>query len=185
MLDSTYQPLCAVNLPYQGRQEYMHAFDLANPVMKEGFEDYLDPVTILIRAAKAFSGRAFMTVDEKIVRQGSTQRRPGPHVDGCFMSSEMRWSHPPAWNHYCNNVPVPRMSVIVAASVAGCKVWEGLFDSEPRNDGDLSHIEDQLGNGVILWPNFGYKLSPDCVHESLVFQQDTKRTFLRIALPVI
>ena len=30
-------------------------------------------------------------------------------------------------------------------------------------------------------PNQGYLLSPDCVHESMIFNQPTQRTFLRIA----
>ncbi len=33
MLSSDYRALCSVNLPYRGRQQYMHSFDLAAPVM--------------------------------------------------------------------------------------------------------------------------------------------------------
>lgn len=29
-----------------------------------------------------------------------------------------------------------------------------------------------------------YLLSPDCVHESLIFDQPTQRKFIRLALPV-
>ena len=188
MLNSNYIPLCAVSLPYQGRQRYMHSFDLSNPVMAEGFEDYLEPVVLLCRAAGAVNGMAHMTVDEKIVQPGMSQRRPRPHVDGCFMPVAMSWGHPsPGWNHHCNDIqrgPIARMPVIVAASEVGCRAWRGLFDGQPDNNGDLSHITGQLGTGEVLPANVGYLLSADCVHESMIMDKPTQRTFLRIALPV-
>ena len=73
------------------------------------------------------------------------------------------------------------MTIIVAASVPGCIVYDGKFEGEPASDGDLEHIRGQLGPGYLLAANRGYLLSPDCVHESMVFESPTKRTFLRIA----
>ena len=190
MLHSDYRPLCAVVLPYRERRHYMHSFDLAKPVMREGYEDYLEPVTALCRAAGATHGIAHMTVDEKLVEAGRSQRRPRPHVDGRFMPEAQHWGHQPgpgpSWLHYCNDIgrgPIARMAVIVAASVAGCRAWRGTFDGQPAIDGDLTHIADQLGDGEVLPANVGYLLSPDCVHESMLFAEDTRRTFLRIALP--
>jgi hypothetical protein len=168
----------------------MHSFNLAAPVMADGFEDYLEPVVALCQAANAISGIAHMTVDEKVIQSGMSQRRPRPHVDGCFMPERMSWGHEPTgptWAHYCNNIgasPIPRMSVIVAASAPGCRAWRGMFDGNPKPDGDLSHIADQLGEGEVLSANIGYLLSPDCVHESMIFEAETRRTFLRVALPV-
>jgi len=189
MLNSDFRKLCYAPLPYKERQRYMHSFDLAAPVMAEGFEDYLEPVVTLCEAAGATSGTAHMTVDERVVFSGQSQRRPGPHVDGCFMPAEMRWGHSPGpgWLHYCNDIasgPVRRMPVIVAASYPGCRAWRGKFDGEPAIDGDLSHIADQLGRGEVLEAGFGYLLSPDCVHESMVMRRSVGRSFLRIALPV-
>lgn len=188
MLHSDYRPLCTVSLPFAGRQCYMHSFDLAKPVMKKGYEDYLEAVVALTHFAGAVSGMAHMTVDEKVVQPGMSQRRPRPHVDGCFMPARMDWSHPgPAWAHHCNDIgcgPVRRMPVIVAASAQGCRAWRGMFEGEPAADGDLTHIHKQLGEGEVLPPNVGYLLSADCVHESMLMDRPTTRTFLRIALPV-
>lgn len=188
MLNSDYSRLCAVSLPFANRQRYMHSFDLAAPVMAEGVEDYLEPVLRLCETAGARSGIAHMTVDEKLVSAGMSQRRPKPHVDGCFIPARNNWGHPsPGWNHYCNDIgsgPVGRMPVIVASSVSGCRAWRGKFDGQPAIDGDISHIASQLGDGEILPANVGYLLSPDCVHESMIFNEPTQRTFLRIALPV-
>lgn len=182
MLKSRYARLCPVSLPYQARQSYMHGFDLSSPVMQKGFEDYRQVVIDLCRAAGALVGKAYMTVDEKIVLAGQSQRRPKPHVDGLYLEHYRDWRHGGGgWNHSCNAVPMDRMSVIVASSATGCKAWRGDFDGIPREDGDLSHL--CLGEGEVLSPHIGYILSPDCVHESLAMTEDTRRTFLRIALP--
>ncbi len=190
VLRSSYRQLTAVQLPaYQGRQKRYHGFDLARPVMPEGYEDYLSSVTALCQAAGAVVGEAYLTVDEKVVQPGMSQRRPRPHVDGCFRQSgeQMSWGGGGSWLHYCNDVgatQVGRMAVIVAASVAGCRAWAGKFVGRPAVDGDLSHIADQLGEGEVLPAGVGYLLSPDCVHESMAFDRATLRTFIRIALPV-
>jgi hypothetical protein len=183
-LRSDFQRLCQVHLPYKARQKYMHSFDLAKPIMAEGYEDYLEPVLALCRDAGAFQGIAHMTVDEKYVQSGRSQRRPRPHVDGCFMPELDSWGHPPGpyWLHYCNALPIQRMKVIVASSVQGCKAWKGTYKGEPKNDGDLSDLH--LGDGMVLPANAGYLLSADCIHESMIFDKSTKRSFLRIALPV-
>jgi len=186
VLVSDYRPLCSVALPYAGRQHYMHTFDLSAPVMAEGFEDYLEPVMTLCNAAGATHGLAHMTVDEKVVAAGCTQRRPKPHVDGVFYPKLRSWGGGGGgWLHYCNDIgvgPLRRMPVIVAASAVGCRVWRGEFDALPAEDGDLSHLE--LDAGAVVPAGAGYLLSPDCVHESMPMQIPTQRTFLRIALPV-
>ena len=132
-LNSTYANLGPVTLPvWQERQKYMHTFDPQSPKMAEGFEDYLAPVALLCQAAQDLTNspihEAHMTVDEKVVQSGMSQRRPGAHVDG-----------------------------------------------------DLEHIRGQFGEPKLLPANQGFLLSPDCVHESMVFDAPTKRTFLRIA----
>lgn len=186
MLKSDYKKLCVVSLPYAGRQMYMHSFDLSNPVMPVGYEDYLEPVKKLCEAAGATKGIAHMTVDEKVITPGMSQRRPKPHVDGCFMPERNNWGHGGGWAHGCNNIPTgekfKRMPVIVAASEIGCRAWRGDFDTEPKSDGDLSHLV--LGDGEVFGANVGYLLSPDCVHESMIQEKTIMRTFLRIALPV-
>lgn len=189
MLNSDYRRLAEITLPpFQARQKYMHTFNLAKPEMAKGLEDYLEIVEKLCWFAGARTGLAHMTVDEKIIKAGMSQRRPKPHVDGCYIPSLGDWNHGGSgWAHYCNNIPtkeISRMSVIVAASVPGCRVWRGQFEGHSKEDGDLTHISNQLGEGTVLNSNVGYLLSPDCVHESMIFERDTQRTFLRIALPV-
>lgn len=192
ILNSNYKPLVPITLPlYQGRQMRYLPFDLASPKMPVEYGDYLEIIIALCKTANASNGTAYLTVDEKIIKAGMSQRRPQPHVDGCFRQTgdQMNWGGGGSggWLHYCNDVgasPVGRMAVIVAASVAGCRAWKGILNGRPAKDGDLSHISDQLGVGEVLPANVGYLLSPDCVHESMRFDQDTLRQFIRIALPV-
>ena len=186
MLDSHYRDLGPITLPcWQGRQHYMHTFDTDGFTMLAGYEDYRESVQALCTAA-GFEGVAHMTVDEKVVQPGWSQRRPGAHVDGRFMVEKSAWTHPPPpapwWAHYCNQVPIDRMAVIVAADVSGCIAYAGQFDGQPKDDGDLEHIREQLGPGELLPAHQGFLLSPDCVHESVIFQQPTQRLFLRLAL---
>lgn len=187
MLNSSYADLGPITFPpYRARQKYMHTFDLSNPNMAEGFEDYQPLVVELCQRARVFSGEAHMTVDEKLLLVGQTQRRPGPHVDGCFVPAIGKWGHDPGggWLHGCNNVgrKLGRMPVIVAASEIGCKAYPGIIDGEPTSDGDTSHLT--LPTGKFLHPNRGFLLSADCVHESLPALRNICRSFLRIALPI-
>ena len=46
VLRSDYRPLIPVELPYMGRQMYMHTFDLARPHLPFGYDDYLAVVTL-------------------------------------------------------------------------------------------------------------------------------------------
>jgi hypothetical protein len=163
--------------PFNERQIYMHSFDACDPFMPQGFEDYMPIVSDLLDAAKVKDRQVHVTIDEKIIESGMSQRRPGPHVDGCFTGQN--WGHS-GWNHYCNNIPIlKRMAIIVAASIPGCRAWRGQFRGDPKNDGDCSHFVH--GEGEVLPANTGYLLSPDCIHESMIFNEKTKRQFLRIA----
>ena len=184
-LISASQPLGLIKLPeYQARQMYMHSFDPKQPEMAEGYEDYLGVVSVLCELAGVSSDEAHMTVDEKVIEPGFSQRRPGAHVDGCYLKEPQVWGHPNPpgmWAHYCNNLPFDRMAVIVASSVPGCIVYPGIFNGDPKNDGDCEHMRDQFTKSQLLPANQGYLLSPDCVHESRIFSEPTQRSFLRIA----
>ncbi len=187
ILDSYFRDLGPIPvLPYRGRQQYMHTFSPQNPVMAAGFEDYQEVVALLCRRAGIEAPEAHMTVDEKVVLPGRSQRRPGAHVDGCYVAeapSRYRWHQQLTgdWLHYHYQVPRPRMAIIVASSAPGCIVYPGLFQVNPEPDGNCEHIRAELGPGLLLEAGRGYLLSPDCIHESRVFDEATPRTFLRIA----
>ncbi len=183
ILRSSYEDLGEVVMPaWKGRQCRMHAFDPSAPVMEAGFEDYVDVVAALVDAADVRGTEAYMTVDENIVAPQMSQRRPGAHVEGRLSPKDLWWWHQePGRGSSAKRRPVDRMAVIVTASVPGCIVYPGEFEGEPKSDGDLEHIRDQFSEGHLLAANRAFLLSPDCVHESMVFAERTKRTFVRIA----
>ena len=95
-LQSSYKALGPVTLPeYQGRQMYMHTFNPQDPHMPAGYEDYLEPVMALLDAAGIEATAVHMTVDEKVVQPGMSQRRPGAHVDGCYLPDQTSMGRPP------------------------------------------------------------------------------------------
>jgi len=162
----------------------MHTFDLAAPTVPDGFGDYLDAVKALCKSAGAVDGMAHMTVNEKVVACGMSQRRPKPHVDGCFEPSRMSWDSG-SWTHDRNGVMAGsfrRMPVIVAASVEGCQAWRGECSVGNPTMMEINHTSSSAKEKIPT-ANVGYLLSPDCVHESMVLNRPTRRTFLRIALP--
>jgi hypothetical protein len=125
MLQSDFVKLCPVIFPQFGnRQRYMWTLDATKPIMPEKYEDYLKAVESLLDAAGVHAGVVHMTVDEKVVQAGMSQRRPKPHVDGCFIPTAGRWGGGGGWLHTCNNLgldyPLKRMHIIVAASVPCC-----------------------------------------------------------------
>ena len=175
-LQSNYGSLGTVSLPkFQNRQMRMFQFNPQKPVMPEGFDDYRDVIYDLCEQANVCSTEAHMTVDEKIIESGWSQRRPGAHVDGCWVPELQRWGH-----YTVDGNPITRMSIIVASSVPGCIVYKGEFTGCPKEDGDLEHIRNQFGESELLPANQGFLLSPDCIHESMRYKEDTQRTFLRI-----
>ena len=180
ILRSSFSDLGKVALPeWQGRSLRMHTIDPTAPVMQEGFEDYMKPVVALCEAANIQAAEVYMTVDEKLVTAGRSQRRPGAHVEGAWVPATRNWcgqgACPAGWKQYAH-----RMATVVASSAPGCIVYEGEFRGSPKDGGDLEHIRDQFGEGVVLPAFRGFLMSPDCVHESMILPEQTKRSFLRI-----
>lgn len=165
---------------YKGRQKYMITTSGSKVNLGDEFEVYDEQVQNLCNELN-YKGTIHVTIDEKELKAGETQRKPLPHVDGRFMNGG--WGHTGGggWNHYCNELPIKRMAIAVASSVARCKVFHGIFKGVPSEQGDCSHLSDQLGKGEIVPKNQWHLLSPDCVHESMPMEKDCERSFIRVA----
>ena len=182
MLNSYYTPLTAVDFPdYAGRQLRMYQFNPHDCELPEWFKEYEPIIRSLIDPRNVEEQQAFVTIDERVVEAGTSQRRPGVHVDGIWQPAvRPTWCQPrPSW---CQSAAgkAERMTAIVASTYPGCQVYPGMFDAEPMDDGDLEHIRQDLGDGQLLPAGMGFELSPDCVHESLSLPETTQRSFLRI-----
>lgn len=166
---------------YNGRQHYMATTQGNSPSLPKHIREY-EPIVKSLCERIGYKGVVHITVDEKQLLAGETQRKPHPHIDGRFMrDAEGNEGWGSGWNHYCNEIPFERMSIAVASSVSRCKVFHGEFVGQPKSQGDCSHLSDQLGDGIIIPKNQWHLLSPDCVHESLPMEVDCKRSFIRVA----
>ena len=170
-LESDYTSLGAVEFPQNvGTQLGMHRFDAVDVGLYGGL-----PADLCSRVG--YTGEAYLTVDEKVMDVGWSQRRPRAHVDGTYR--DCGWGPSPQWVHDGFS---GHTSIIVASDIPGCVAYRGIFHGRPEEDGDLEHIRDQLPEGELLPGGEAFLFSPDCVHESIRYTRLTKRSFLRIAL---
>ena len=177
IVDSYSRKVCDISFPeFQAAQQYMATTQGGFVELPGHIKQYEIAVQTLCNKLN-YKGQIHVTVDEKTILKGDTQRKPELHVDGRFAGN--KWSH--GWNHYCNELPLERMTVAVASNLARCKVYHGVFEGKPDEQGDLSHIRDQVGDGLLVPENEWHLLSPDCVHESLPLHCTTNRSFIRVA----
>ncbi len=139
--------------------------------MVADFEDHQEDVALLCQCTGIKAPEAHMNVDEKGDLPGCSQRRPGAHVDGCYVAEapSRYWRHPQLagdWLNYHNQVPRSRMAIIVASSAPGCIVYPGLFQVNPEPDENCKHIRAELGPGLLLEAGWRYLLGPDCIHDT-------------------
>ena len=124
---------------------------------------------------------AYLTIDEKFINEGVTQRKEGLHVDGMYKGSlSGAWGGGGGGWGSCGNG-----MLLVSNTDDLCKMWLGEFEGVPVGDGDCEHLRDQLSskeevvfkNGDVFWAD-GL-----CVHQSFAASAPTNRQFVRISLP--
>lgn len=153
----------------------------------------------------------YITIDSKFFTTNDFLRREGVHVDGNFCADPNfkgnTWGGTSTtWGGtHCtpkleittnwvseNNITIPigkyisnnLGGLIVVSNEVGCKVWTGNFNGIVGNEGDFSHMKDQLhdDNEIILGKDEVWLLSSNTPHETLLINQGKRRTFMRITL---
>lgn len=154
----------------------MMPFELSSiQTLPPALHHYKQTVQQLINFSSVQRGIAYLTIDEKFVRAGSTHRRAGLHVDGVFHNGCGGWGGGSGgWG---------ATGFITVASERGCRVYPGTFVGAPGPDGECEHLAEQCTHGVDLEPSTAYWLDPLCVHESLRMEADTRRIFVRLSMP--
>ena len=139
-----------ISLPeYRGDRVYMHAFDIANPSMPEGYERWNPTLREIAACSPKKTGIAYVTIDEKIVRKGESHRRGGPHTDGNYLFG---WGGGGGWltgedgrflprdqheEQYCSE----KGGMLIVSSYKACRGWNGELKGEPAQGGDCSHLD--------------------------------------------
>jgi len=192
MINSRIQTVGTISLPAINTEHAMLPFDLAT---LEGVAlEHLEIVKQMISSLKVRVGTAFFTLHGKMLKKSETLRRPIPHTDGNYTAFvrgvPYNKSHTGGNGHshrvghgggrhtgYTNE----KGGIIIASTFAACKAYEGVFDGEPAEGGDCSHIK--LNDGFMLGAGKMYYGNNRMIHESLPMTQDVHRTFARISLP--
>ena len=181
-----------ISLPeYRGDRVYMHAFDIANPSMPEGYERWNPTLREIAACSPKKTGIAYVTIDEKIVRKGESHRRGGPHTDGNYLFG---WGGGGGWltgedgrflpreqhrEQYCSE----KGGMLIVSSYKACKGWNGEFDGEPNQGGDCSHLDLSEMESFDMERNTLYCGNSTFIHESLPLEEDVERQLVWITLP--
>ncbi len=121
----------------------------------------------------------YFMLDQKEVKAGTIQRRPGVHIDGFWDASAKGHGHS---IRYVNEKD--QEAVILATNEAGVMGYEGEWDFSPALGGDCSHIS--LKNMASRFLEAGKAYLGDTMyflHESLPILRDCFRIVVRLNVP--
>jgi hypothetical protein len=192
MLKSKSKMIKPITLPeYKGDRLYMHEFDMTNPSLPMGYERWNTTLKEIVAASPKQTGKAYITIDEKIVRAGKSHRRGGPHTDGNYLFG---WGGGGGWltgedgrflpreqhkEQYCSE----KGGMLIVSSYEACDGWNGEYNGEPNQGGDCSHLDLEKMEKFRLKSNTLYWGNSTFIHESLPISEDVERQLIRITLP--
>ena len=179
---------------FRGDRLYMHQINLeADLVLPMIFNRFSNSVKNILSYLPNLKGLAYLTIDEKFVKKGTTHRRGGAHIDGNYIFG---WGNGGGWltgtegrklsedQHklqYCSQTG----GLLIASNYTACRSWVGEFKGVPNQGGDCEHLRDQLNisPSFLLKPNKVYCGNSTNIHESLPVEESVNRTLIRITLP--
>ena len=154
----------------------------------------------------------YIMIDQSLVRAGSTQRRPGLHIDGYWdpgvtaygshiaMAHRSRPSHrgtpyrEPIHrsrqpHHACGDASWQSADfsapegIILASNVSAARGFVGSYEGAIGDMGDCAHID--ISNLDVLPMQSGcvYAGNVNCLHESLPVAATCERTLVRLNVP--
>ena len=193
MLKSKSKMIKTMSLPeFKGDRVYMHEFDIENPHLPKGYERWESLIKEMVSHSPKKTGKAYLTIDEKIVTKGNSHRRGGPHTDGNYLfgwgGGGSGWltgedgRFLPREKHeqqYCSD----KGGMLLISSYEACKGWNGDYDGEPNQGGDCSHLDLSKMESFMLKKNTLYWGNSTFIHESLPLEEDVRRQIVRITLP--
>lgn len=121
-------------------------------------------------------GRIFLMVDQAVVREQATHRRPGLHVDGHWNPALYAYGH---GGSSIGNTESE--TLILASDKLGCAAYVGAYAGEPGSGGDCSHID---ASGLLrvemepgrVWAGDTLRM----LHEAVPVERDCMRTVVRL-----
>lgn len=199
-MQSAIRHVSHVDFPkFKARQLYMAGMSLKT-LGQQGLGAYESVVRTMLDCVDIRgSDRFFVTIDEKLIGRGQTQRRGGAHIDGNWIEPvsarfNKDWTNSPA--RYADTLPKWELpdritngdnigGMLMAASESASVAWKGVVDGTPGEGGDCEHLRDQFTQlqVVPMLHNRVYLTNSTCIHESLPVARPVKRQLIRITLP--
>lgn len=197
---SQFKKLKSITLP-----EFTGIRVLMLPILLEDIDtlpddlvNYKETVQELIDLSPERIGVGYLTIDEKLVKQNTSHRLKGLHVDGVGTDGRtdigpwarvgLKYACETHWDktnlHWYDNA-AGIGGMLTVSNPSGCRAWNKEFDGSIKTDGDCEHLRNQflLEESVVFEPNMVYWCNATCVHESLPMLEDTQRTFVRLSMP--
>jgi hypothetical protein len=194
LLNSVVKNVGSIPPPvFKGDQLYMQAVDAATRKLPTEFSRWSETVSAMLDRVPMTEGVVYLTIDEKELTPGKSQRRGGAHVDGIWIPEKKAHGtrpghimHVGGWDSKGDWVRASHGGgLMLLSNVEGCKAWAGAFEGEPGEGGDLEHIRSQLNaaSSITLSANNAYLLNVWGVHESIPVTEPVQRSLVRLTLP--
>lgn len=140
-------------------------------------------LTDLVEVAPCREGTGYLTIDERWTPAGTTQRRPGLHVDGWSVDGvdSGSWGGGGGGGGWGKG----ENGMLTIASHVGCAAWNQEFDGTPLPYGDCEHLRGQCHDEAreVLRAGTVYHLTGLTVHESIPLGAPAFRQFVRVSMP--
>lgn len=178
---------------YAGERHYMR------PITKGGLPKDLrhwQPTIDAMLAGIDTDSTMYLMIDQSAVKAGSTQRRPGLHIDGYWVPDDTtaaggrwdggRWSRGRwdgdggSWNTAHFNAPE---ALLLASNVQAARGFTGTFTGFIGEGGDCSGIDLSGLKELPMEAGRVYAGNVTSLHESLPVASDCFRTVVRISVP--
>ena len=190
---STVSEVGSVTFPvWTGKRIYMRKFNAGEvPSDLEEFGKTIEDMT----AGLSYK-HGYLTIDEGIINAGSTQRRPGLHIDGNWVEgvNGISCHSPPDPNRppghiMCHGTPGHIMDeneqhLVLASSAVGCDVFIGEYEMRGEfNGGDCSYLDESELDSIRTKTGVAY-VGGSCsmLHAAAPVSQTSQRTFVRLNL---
>lgn len=151
----------------------------------ESIPDFLyhwkDTFKELFNICEVKEGVGYITIDEKLVKKGDSQRRGGLHVDGVCCGEIGNGG----WGGGGGGWACVGGGMYLSSSEVGCRAYRQEFKGCPGYEGECDHLRNQCKkeNEILLEKNKVYWADGLCVHESIPMEKDTIRTMVRLSTP--
>ncbi len=172
-------PVGKITLPaFSGTRIMMLPFLLEEPdSVPPMLEHYRPVIAGMVDMSPQRQGVAYLTIDEKHVPAGHSQRRAGLHIDGVYRGG------PGAWGG--GSGPWGGQGMLTVSNPMGCRAWLQDFEGQPGDEGECDHLISQTRSSAehVLAAEVVYSVGSHCVHESLLQRYAVNRQLMRLSMP--